>query len=332
MAIENEQQAEEALLAAVLSPDVQQLDEASRIDVDEPEEEAEADEVEAEAEGEEEQPEKAAEPADPEDDFVEIELDGGAKEKLPVKDLVQGFKAYKQVENRVHEVIDRVRDDAVSQARAQYQQVQQYSEQVGATLTAALQLLQLPQAPDTALLDPSSPNYNPDRYHMMRAQFEKAQAQHGQARQLGAHLLQEAKRAEDQAKFELESRELERLKRAWPEFGEPETTNKFVQDMQKAYGITAEELDAILVDHRQALVARDALAYRQMKAKSAPVQKAVEAKAPKLVRSRTESKAPLRQRGADGKFLTESRARLAKEGTDEAAAAYFAGLIKSGRL
>ena len=334
MAIENEEQAFEAIMGAVMAPDAQELDQAQRIDEEPDEEGLEEDSGErAEVEGEEKKTEaKAEEVADPDDDFVEIELEGGAKEKLAIKDLVASHRELKAIEGQKHEIISRVRDESVHIARQHYQEVQEYSKNVGVTLMGALQLLKAPQDPDPSMLDRNSRNYDPDAYHMQRARADQARQQLGTAQEIGQRLLQQAQDAEERARGELEQRELERLQRAWPEFGQEAVTNKFVQDMGKAYGFTRDELDAVLTDHRQALVARDALAYRAMKAESGTVKKAVEAKAPKIVRGKTEAKVQLRQQDAKGRFISDAKTRLAKDQSDEAGAAYFASLIKAGRI
>lgn len=335
MAIENEEQAFEAIMGAVTGPDSQELDEAQRID-DEPEQiEDAAEDGQGAAEPPEDGQEKAGGENDDadEEDFVEVEFAEGQKERLPVKELVQVYKQFSDVQQHAHELYNRVRDEAVAQAQHELGSVRQQSEQVGAWIAGALQLLQAPQPPDTALLEPTSREYNPDKYHRDFAQYQRAMQQHGIARQIGQQLLGQAKAAEAQAQDMLEQRELERLQRQWPEFGrDREITTKFVQDMRSTYGFTPEELDNVLTDHRQALVARDALAYRAMRAESGKIKERVEAKAPKLVRGKTEAKVQLRQQDAKGRFVSDAKSRLAKDQSDEAAAAYFASLIKAGRI
>lgn len=330
--LQTESEAMDVLLGAVMAPDSQDLeakqpqnDEA--VDIEEPGE-VEEERAEPEAKAKEEE-------AAPEEDEIEIPSeDGKEPTRVKVADLVQKAQEFDRIESQKAQILDQVERQAVEIATGQLRQVEQHSRQVGTMLQAALQMLQPPQPPNAdAMLNPASPQYDPDGYHRQYAAYQSAQQSFGRAQQYSQQLLERAQQADAQAKEIRETRELQRLQREWPQFGEPEVTNKFVSDMTKAYGFTAQELDDVLVDHRQALVARDALAFRAMKAQSGDVRAKVEAKAPKLVRSKQEAKGSSAQaRDTKGQYASEAKARLAKSNSDDDAAAFFTGLVKAGRI
>lgn len=331
MAEENlEAAAEDAILGAVVEqppvnqPDVQDIDQPDEID-------AREDEV-ADDQGE--QDAKTQAEPEPEDDYIEIEGEDGAEPtRLKLADVLESHKAYQALKGREAETLERVEREVTERAVGGYRQIEQASKQTGFMIQAAMQLLQAPRAPDVSMLDSGSNNYNPEAYYRADAQYRQASQQHAQAMQLGQHLMQQAEAAASQAKEASEARELVALQRIWPEFGQADVTDKFVSDMREAYGFTPQELDEVLVDHRQALVARDALAYRQMKAKGVDTKAKVEAKAPKLVRSKQESKGSAQVRNKDGTYATkDSFKRAMNSQSDSDWVNHFANLSKQGRI
>lgn len=331
-----EQQAEANILAMVLAPDEQMgapgapdgqdLDAPQDMDApDEPEQEAEAEAA----------PEAKAEAAEPEEDVVEIPGEEGQEPvKLKVSELVEAHREFQKIKGTEAQIYERAEAEVAERTREHYQKVTQATLSASHAIQAALQLVQPPQPPDISMRDPRSPKYDPDAYEMARFNYEQGMQRFQMAQSLSAHLAQEAEAATQRANEQRDQQELQKLLRVWPEFGREETQKKFVEDMSKAYGFSFEELDAVLVDHRQAQVARDALAYRQMKAQSGDVKAKVEAKAPKLVRTKQEAnaKAPQRARTADGKFQSSALAELKKTNSDDAAARWFAELSRAGRI
>lgn len=331
-----EQVAEATILAAVMAPeqhisppDAQDLDDPQKLATDaeaaEEGEEEEAPEVEA----------KEAEPEAPAEDEIEIPgEDGKEPTKLKVSEVLEGYRQFKAIETQKAQVIERIEREAVEVATSRLKEVEDYAKQTAYGLQAALHLLQAPQPPNAdRMLDPRSPEYDPDGYHRAFAQYQQSAQRYQMAQQLGGDLMKQAQAAQQQAQAQRETAELQRLKRVWPEFDSQDTINKFVSDMGKAYGYSPEELDASLTDHRNALVARDALKWRELQAKSGEVKKAVETK-PKLVRSKqiNPKAGNAQQRDAKGQYVSDSLARLRKTNSDDDAAAFFAGLAKAGRI
>jgi hypothetical protein len=331
----NETEAEAAILGAVMSdgappvsqPDAQDLDEPTRIDAVEEEGAPEAaDDQKADAGAKED-----ASAAD-EDDYLEIDGEDGAEPtKLKVSLVYEGYKQFKAIEAQKTDVVERVQREAVQEATRRLGEIETVGKQAGYMVQAALQLLRPPTPPD-----PRDQKYEYDQrqYQIDMFNYQQGMTQHQQAQDLGQKLLAQAQQAAMRAQDERDTVELHKLNRAWPEFGERETMEKFVSDMSKAYGFTPQELDEVLVDHRQAIVARDALAYRAMKAQSGDVKAKVEAKAPKLVRSKQEAKGGAQQRDRDGKgqFVAGTYQRAMKSGSDQDWANHFAALSKAGRI
>jgi hypothetical protein len=328
-----ESEAEAAIMGAVMSdltpqvgqPDQQDLDEPTQIDAIEEEGEAQP-EAKTEA--------KSEEPAD-EEEYLEVEGENGAEPtKLKVAEVYDGYRQFKAIEAQKHEIVERVEREAVEQVTQRMGQVEQFAKETAYAIQGALQLLQPPQAPN-----PMDPKYEYDQrqYQIDLYKHQQAESQFRQAHGLGQQLLKQAQTAQARVLEERETRELNLLNRAWPEFSKGETVEKFVGDMVKEYGtlgVTKDTLDDALTHHWMALVARDALAYRAMKAQSGDVKAKVEAKAPKLVRSKQEAKggAQQRDRGGDGKFVAGTYQRAMKSGSDQDWANHFAALSKAGRI
>lgn len=328
-----ESEAEAAIMGAVMSdltpqvgqPDQQDLDEPTQIDAIEEEAEP-APEAKTEA--------KSEEPAD-EEEYLEVEGENGAEPtKLKVAEVYDGYRQFKAIEAQKHEIVERVEREAVEQVTQRMGQVEQFAKETAYAIQGALQLLQPPQAPN-----PMDPKYEYDQrqYQIDLYKHQQAESQFRQAHGLGQQLLKQAQTAQARVLEERETRELNLLNRAWPEFSKGETVEKFVGDMVKEYGtlgVTKDTLDDALTHHWMALVARDALAYRAMKAQSGDVKAKVEAKAPKLVRSKQEAKggAQQRDRGGDGKFVAGTYQRAMKSGSDQDWANHFAALSKAGRI
>lgn len=342
-----EQAAEAAILGAVMAPDeavstapleAQDLDQVEDRAVTSPED------VKTEAEEpEEEKKETKAEAETPVEDEVEIEAEDGTATKYKLADIVEGFKAHQALNGRIHEHQERVEREYLETVRQEFEQVRQFSLETGSMIQAAMQLLQPPRPPNAeAMLNPASPQYDPDGYHRQFAQFQNAQAQYQHAQGLGKQLLSQAQAAQARADAERDAVSFQRLERKggwYAEFvkDDPKNPNgvraKFADEMKAAYGYSWDELDAALTDPKNLEVARDALAYRAMKAKSGEVKAKVEAKAPKLVRSNTTAKGGGTQRDrADNGQFTSAAARLRQSHSDADAAALFAGLLKQGRI
>jgi hypothetical protein len=333
--LSTEDAAIDTLMSAVMAPDEHVLDAP---DLDPPQNvDDETNDGEPREEGDKEPEQKAEtkQATDPEEDEIEITGEEGQEPtRIKLAEVLEGYQQFKAIETQKAQIIERVEQETVAQATTQLRQVEQVARQAATQVQAALQLLQPPQPPNAeTMLNPASPQYDPDSYHRQFAVYQRAMGQFQQAQGVARELQQQAQQAAAQATEQREMAELNKLKRVWPEFGEKATTDSFISEMNKAYGYSPEELDASLIDHRNALVARDALAYRKLMAKSGDVKKAVETKKATLVRSKQESKTgSVTARDGKGQFVSGALANLKQTNSDDAAAAYFTGLVKAGRI
>lgn len=234
------------------------------------EEEGETDEKEAKAQTETEDPEfEIVDPTNPD-----------AKQSVKLSELVQSHREYTAFQEQRTQILQREETRAREFSHQRMGEVEQWSQQVATQLQAALQLVQAPRPPDISMRDPRSQNYDPDRYEIERYNYERAMQQYQTAQGHVQQLTQQAQALAARRQADVEAVEADRLTKAWPEFYKPETIESFVKDMQKHYGLSYEELDAMLTDHRQVLAARDALAWRKSKAAGGELQARVVAKAP----------------------------------------------------
>lgn len=332
--LNTEAEAESLLLNAVMGPDTHDLDDKAKPEAERIQENTDIDREEAEPEVEAKEQDKAEPEAAAEDEIEIPGEDGAEPTRLKLAEVLDGYREFKAIEARKAEVIERVEREATERVTTHLRQVEHFSKQTATQIQAAMQVLQPPRPPSAdALLDPSSPQYDPDRYHREFARYQGAMASFQQAQGVARDLLARAEQAASDATAARETAELNKLQRAWPEFRDRATIDKFVSDAGKEYGYTPDELDASLTDHRNALVLRDALAFRAMKATGADVKQKVEKAAPKLVRSKQEAKSQSAQaRDTKGQYTSDALSRLRKSHSDDDAAAFFAGLVKSGRI
>ena len=225
---------------------------------DGPEAEEEAPELEAQAK-------TANQDEDPEFEIADPE--SGESRKLKLSELVEAEREYTAFKEQKTQILANVQNEAMTYAQGMVEQTRAQMTQVGHQLQAVLQHIQPPQPPPIDMLDPNSQRYNPDGYHLARAQHEHAMGRYNLVAQAAQGIAQQQAAFDEQR----DTRELQKLSPHWPEFTDPVKGNavqqEFVTGMNKAYGFTFAELDGILVDHRQAIVARDALKWREHQAK-----------------------------------------------------------------
>jgi hypothetical protein len=196
---------------------------------------------------------------------------------ISVQDLKRGYLSQASFTRGTQE--NAKAREAVASQRAE---VEQYARTLQEQRDFILQISQqfLPPAPDEALLDGSSPNYDPLRYMALKADYDKKvgvltklqqAAQADQAR--GAHEQQRQRQ-------ELIDKEAKLLVEAMPELEKPEVYSKFwtesVNTMAE-YGFSADELSNAL-DHRLYRVYRDLAAYRRARKSIPTVKQSVQSK------------------------------------------------------
>lgn len=220
---------------------------------------------------------KAAEDADPE--FEIPDPNGGEAHKHKLSELVEAHRELTAFNEEKTAIISRIQDEAIEQAQGYVQQTQARVQDISTHLEAVLQHIRPPQKPNAELmLNPNSPQYDPDGYHRAVAAYDGAMTNFNFVREAAAGLKQK----QDDLKSAREDQELRKLRVFWPEFVDAakagETQRSFAQAMNKEYGFTGEELDAALQNHRYILAARDALKWREHQASQSKAKATIKEK------------------------------------------------------
>ena len=304
---------------------------AGQSDVDEPDEgETTDDELQAsdedaseDADGEtddEGQAEESGEDEEPESDQGRFVASNG-KVRLPdgtvstVSELIQGNLRDRDYRQKTMELAEQRRA-----AEAQSSAFEASEKQLAEQREYVTQLLQsiVPQAPDPSLLQS-----DPMGYMTQNANHEQWMAHLN-------HLQQEQQRTEQERQAKSQQEERETANREWaallgkvPELADKKRSESFVAEAVEhgaSYGFTRKEIGQIGLDHRQALVLRDAIAWRKLQASKASLPKKVEGRPPVTKGGKRLNPSEQRSRRA-----SDAITRLKKSGSvEDAAAAYLA--------
>ena len=242
--------------------------------------------------------------ADDDEDYVELAADEEGKEpaRYKLSEVLEGFQKAKTLESELENV------RKVAPVPTDYEQALRETVTKQITYTNALAewaRYNQPQEPDRSLIDPQSPNYDPELYGQQLRQNEQLVAQRRTVKaeydRLTAQTLQE-QQILDRA---YEQREASKRAEIWPEYETKAGREKAYADVAKHYGLDKEALDEVR-DHRAVKIIRDALAYQALQTKQQAAVKIVKAK-PKLI--------PSQARGTGNNRATqasEAMNRLAK--------------------
>lgn len=259
----------------------------------------------------------------PEDQEFEIpDPDGGEPRKVTLSELLDAEREYTAFKEERASILSRVQHEATQEAQGMVQQTREAMTNISHHLRAVLQHIQPPQPPPLDMLQPQSQRYDPDGYHLARAQFEAAMERYnfiGQA----AKDIATRQAGLDAARDE---REFKALTPHWPEFTDPvkgqAVQTEFMAAMNKHYGYSPEELDRSLTDHRNALVARDALKWREHAAKQATAKTTLKEKVVAKAPAKTgATQAASRTLTTDQSSYMNARKALKANGKDMQAAA-----------
>lgn len=264
-------------------------------------------------------PVKAEEPAEDEDDYIELagEGEGAEPTKIKLADAIERYQAYEKVQAELAEA-----KKAQPPPEHYEQAIAKAHDEATQYLNGLRQLEQWMQAPqpNPDLVNPASQNYNPELYHQQLVQAQEIGT-------LRSAMRQEAERVEKETaeknRVVLEARmhrEKAEAQKLWPELADPATRSKVIDDFSKAYKFTPDEVKAI-GDHRVLGVIKDALAYRASLAKKETAVKVVTAK-PKLVRAQARNS----QTGKQAAFSAASE-RLSKSNSLDDAAEAIGALL-----
>jgi len=215
---------------------------------------AETPEIEIEVEA----PEEGDGSSEP-DDLEELELEG-RKARIPKawKDLVEQGKDYRY---KTGIVANDKR--AVDAEKARYTALVKQAEQ---TIKA-----HEPTRPDAAMLDRTSDKYDPDTYHLQRAQWEgwaqKSYAAEQERKRLEGEETTKAERLRGEQRTTTE-REMLKAFPQWRDASVRAADRAKIEAYVKSEGVDQEELDTLDHDHRIAKFAYKAMLYDAAVAKS----------------------------------------------------------------
>jgi hypothetical protein len=240
------------------------------------EEEAEGEQPEAEAEeATEEQSEEEADGPGYESgkfaaDTANVRLKDGTV--ISVQDLKRGYLSQSSFTRGTQE--NAKERDALASQRTEYEQhARTLQEQRDFVLQVAQQFV--PQPPDRALMDQSSPRFDPLSYMAQKEDYEQKVALLNRLQGASKSEQDRLTAEQDKRLNELKAAEAKRLVEVMPELKKPDVYNKFWSEAvttMSEYGFSAEEMNESL-DHRLYPIFRDLAAYRRAR-KNLPAVKA----------------------------------------------------------
>lgn len=229
---------------------------------DEPEDEGQA----------EDEPEAPAIPAYVADD-AKVKLADGTE--VTVAELKNGTLRLQDYRQKTAEIAEQRR--AFEAKSSEFQQLEQ---QVSADRDFMVQLMQslMPQKPDYSMV-----SVDPIGYAEQNAQYQARKEQLDYLVAMQQHTAQKRQADEAEASKEVRAREWQATLDHMPELKDPQRLSSFVGEIQKAgaeYGYTPAEIQNVGLDHRQVLVLRDAIKWRNLQASKSKVPAKVEGRPP----------------------------------------------------
>jgi hypothetical protein len=238
--------------------------------------------------------------AEGEQDLVELTIDGEQRQ-VPLEELTSAYEAKQKGELDFEQRVTSLTNEAQSVVSQHIQQVNQVRNQLVQELTQLQQYQsqRMPSPPDPSLADPSSPNYDPDKYTHQLASYQKAD---GENRALNQAIQQQKQQMEQEQQATLEAmRNTQRteLVKKWPEWNDPATRQQFLSDVQSEFGFSDEEV-ASIYDHRFYVLAKEAIAARKS-------SKAAQAPAKRVTRTAKPAGKPNQTKATDSNAKGKSR-------------------------
>ena len=232
-----------------------------------------------------------------EENWIEIppEKEGGEPRRLKVDDVWQGYQEREALKEEI-EKVRRGSPPPIEYDREIYQTVQARGNLV--RMAQQYEAMLQPPQPNMDLINPGSPNYNPEAYHRQMQLAQEMGSQLHAIRQNRAALEAEQARDQEALHRAKHTRERGKVMEIWPELSKEATARDVRNDLHRFYGVDDETLNSI-VDARFYALAKDALAYRQgLKAQSAAIR-VVKSK-PKLIKGSARDTGNQKQNGFDG--------------------------------
>ena len=278
-----------------LVEDTEEEEDAEVEDVD-PDEVNEVDDEETEEddENEYEDAEEDDESEDPVGELYTVKVDGEDKQ-VTLEELKRGWSGQQYVQKGMQQAAE-VKKEAENVYYALMQERQNLANLVQQVQSG--QNLTPPTEPDSAMFDA-----DPIGYMEAKIQYDNQMKQYQQNIGQVQAVMQQQSEAEQVARAEYAKQEAQRLVQVIPELADAGKAGKFKENLVRTatdvYGYTPEEIAGIS-SHRDFLVLRDAMKYREMmsgkKDVQSKVQKAKPAMKPGVKRVNTKSDAVRKQK------------------------------------
>ena len=210
----------------------------------------------------------------PIEDLYTVKVDG-EEEQVSLEDLKRGYSGNKYVQKGMQQAAE-LRKEAEATYAALLQERESLAQLLQQAQTGALP--QQPKPPSRELFDT-----DPIGYMEAKLDYDEKLAAYQQSQQQIQQQLQQQSQAEQQARAAYAQQEAQKLMEIVPELKDKKNLMSFRDSVTKAaesYGYTADEI-ASISSHRDFLVLRDAMRYRELMAGKDNVErKAKKAKAP----------------------------------------------------
>ena len=265
------------------------------------------------------EPAKEVEAADDEDDdYFELPpaAEGEEPQRLKASEVFEGYQKAQELQAELANV-RATTPPPVDYDRAIMEAVEHGSQYLQG-LRQVEQMLQ-PFEPNQELINPNSPNYDPEAYFAQTQYSQSQRQQHAQVqaeRQRVEQEIHQRTEAVERARF---AREQQKLMQLWPELREEAKQRELTDNASRFYGLDQETINSVH-DSRFYAVLKDALAFRSQSAAKETAVKVVKAK-PKLVRGKARSGNPNQRRSQEG------MQRLSASGSLDDAADALDGLL-----
>lgn len=196
---------------------------------------------------------------------------------ISVQDLKRGYLSQASFTRGTQENAEERK--ALASQKAEYEQhARTLQEQRDFILQVAQKFV--PQPPDRALMDQSSPRFDPLTYMAQKEEYEQRVGALRELQNVSQADQNRLTAQQQKARKELQDAEAKRLVELMPELKKPDVYNKFwseAVDTMAEYGFSVEEMNES-IDHRLYPIFRDLAAYRRARKNLPAVKQAVQSK------------------------------------------------------
>jgi len=257
------------------------------------------------------------------EDFFELpgEDEGAEAERIPRADVIAAVRQMRQLTGGIEEAVTKVEMEAQAKADEAFGEIVQMHTTVRERAEAALRMIPQPMQPPRSMLNPQSPDYDPEYYGQLLNAFESQMRVIGQIKTERDEAVANERRAIETFAMQHNMREHERMARFIPEWKDEKTREakaaEISQELEKHFGIPAELMAKVPFDHRLIRMALAAIEAKRAPVKAVEVRKAIQDKAPKID---NRGRIPSQDRAPNGQFVSDAKKRLRSEGSESAAA------------